>query len=500
MGIIGRQGFKKTIISYIGVLIGLFATLYIYPLEEAMYGLARFLLSIASLFVPILTFGTHSLVVRFFPVFRDKETGHHGFLGFILLISTGSFVVLGSLLYIWRTEFYRLLHSINLDVDVFSENLLETAVLALFISMATILSTYISNFKRIVIPGIFNSIYLKIGLPILILLFYAQVIQEAQFKWGFILIHFFILLSLVIYTFRLGELYLKPDFRFITRGLTKKLANYSIHGVFTTLGATIAFNIDAIMTASMMGFTSTGIFSIANNIAGVISSPFISISEISAPIFAQKLYEGDMENIEKLYKSSSVAMLIVGLGMLITVYVSLDSIFLFSSQYDVIVQGKYVVLLLGLAEVINMAAGLNKHIISYSNLYRWNVILILVLAILNIGFNFAFIPMYGINGAALATLFSMSIFNIAKLIFVWIRFKMQPFTLRHIWVVVIGITAYTLGYFMPDTGYNLLNVILKSGVTLSVFGGLILYFNFSPEITDMVSKLITRAYTFLVRK
>src|SRR5690606_33828166 len=102
--------------------------------------------------------------------------GHYGFLGFLLLISSVSFVVVGALLYIWRDAFYDLLRSINLDVEVFSENLLETGVLVFFTSASFIVTIYISNFKRIVIPGIFNSIYLKIGLPILILLFYAQLI------------------------------------------------------------------------------------------------------------------------------------------------------------------------------------------------------------------------------------------------------------------------------------------------------------------------------------
>ncbi len=101
MGIIGRQGFKKTVISYFGVLIGLISTLYIYPLEETLYGVARFLISMAALLIPVLTFGTNSLVVRFFPVFRDKDTGHHGFLVFLFLITTVCFLILGSLMYIW---------------------------------------------------------------------------------------------------------------------------------------------------------------------------------------------------------------------------------------------------------------------------------------------------------------------------------------------------------------------------------------------------------------
>lgn len=500
MGIIGRQGFKKTIISYIGVFFGLVSTLYIYPLEEAMYGLARFLISVSSLLVPLLSFGTSTLVLRFFPVFRDPKSGHHGFLGLLLILSTVFFLIFSVFLVVWRDVFYQVLRTINLDVEVFSENLLETGVLVYFLITIGLITNYISNFQRIVVPGIFNSLYFKIGLPILILLFYFQLIHEAQFKWGLIFIHFLILASLVIYTVFLGEFHLKPDFSFVTKKIAKSMAGYSIHGVFASLGSTIAFKIDAIMTASMLGFSSTGIFSIADNVAGVIASPFLSLRDISAPIIAQELHDNDLQNIKKLYTSSSISMLIVGLGMLITAYVSLDFIFQLSAQSSILMQGKMVVLMLGLAKVIDMTGGVNGLIISFSKLYRWNIVLILLLAVLNIFLNYALIPIYGINGAALASLLSMTIFSVVKMIFVWIRFRLHPFTFQHLWVVIIAAGAYGLGYIIPHTGYYLLTFVLKAGITGSIFGGLVLYFKFSPEINAMVLRLYDQAKGFLGMK
>lgn len=492
MGIIGRQGFKKTVISYFGVLIGLISTLYIYPLEETLYGVARFLISMAALLIPVLTFGTNSLVVRFFPVFRDKDTGHHGFLGFLFLITTVCFLILGSLMYIWRDAFYGILRSINMDVKVFSENVLETGILAFITALSIVTTLYISNFKRIVVPGIFNSVYLKIGLPILIILIYFHLILESHFKWGLILIQLLILLSLIVYTYKLGELYLKPNFSFISKKLLGRMSSYSFQGVFASLGSTVAFRIDTIMTASLLGFSSTGIFSIADNIAGIIASPYQSIKEISAPIIAQNLYDGDMEKVKKLYKSSSIALSIIGWGMLICTYVSLESIFSLSSKYDVLIQGKYVVLLLGLARVVDMSGGLNDHIISYSSIYKWNVLLILMLGVINISLNYYLIPRFGINGAAMATLISMSMYNISKFVFVWFRFRMQPFSMTHLAVIAVGAVAFLLGYTIPESGFALLDILSKSGTTALVFGGVVLYFNLSPDITSMVANLKNR--------
>ena len=42
MGVIQRQGLKHTIVSYFGVLIGLFSTIFIYPRVPELYGLFIF--------------------------------------------------------------------------------------------------------------------------------------------------------------------------------------------------------------------------------------------------------------------------------------------------------------------------------------------------------------------------------------------------------------------------------------------------------------------------
>src|SRR5690554_3493298 len=130
MGVIRRQGLKKSIVLYFGVLIGIFSTLYIYPLAEDAYGLARFLLSMAGILAPFLSFGMSSLAIRFFPEFRDKDSGHHGFLGLLLFFSTASFIFFGAILYLIRNSFYDLLDTAGMDVQIFSQNLLETGILA----------------------------------------------------------------------------------------------------------------------------------------------------------------------------------------------------------------------------------------------------------------------------------------------------------------------------------------------------------------------------------
>ena len=88
MGVIERQGIKQAIVTYIGIAIGAINMLYIYPnyLTEEELGVIKFIDSVAVLILPFVMFGSASLVVRFFPNFKDEKANHHGWLGFNLLL------------------------------------------------------------------------------------------------------------------------------------------------------------------------------------------------------------------------------------------------------------------------------------------------------------------------------------------------------------------------------------------------------------------------------
>ena len=87
---------------------------------------------------------------------------------------------------------------------------------------------------------------------------------------------------------------------------------------------------------------------------------------------------------------------------------------------------------LGIARVINMATGLNNEIINYSKYYAWNLVFILFLATTNIVANILLIKAFGLVGAALATLISISLFNIIRLSFIQLKFKMHPLSVQMI--------------------------------------------------------------------
>ncbi|WP_133273266.1 polysaccharide biosynthesis protein [Hymenobacter radiodurans] len=96
MGIVQRQGLRNTIIAYIGLGLGFVNTVLVLPnlLAADQIGLTRVLVSVATIYAQLAAFGFASTGIRFFPYFRDKATGHQGFLPMLLGVPLLGFAVM----------------------------------------------------------------------------------------------------------------------------------------------------------------------------------------------------------------------------------------------------------------------------------------------------------------------------------------------------------------------------------------------------------------------
>ena len=485
MGIIKRQGIKKTIVTYFGVGIGIISTLFIYPLDLKTYGFVQFLISTAMFIVPFATLGIPSLIIRFFPDFKNEENGHNGFLGFILASIILALLVFLFLAFVLQPHFYKGLGALGFDVLLFSENLSTILVLCFLFALSGALVNHISNFRRVVVPAIFDNLLVKVAIPVLILLLFYGVFPDNFIKPYLTTLYIFIVLALLLYLYFLGQLKFKINLPSFKRPVLAEMSNYALYGILGSIGGVIAFRIDSIMVASLIDLKSNGIYNIALFMANAIAIPYVSISNITSPIIASAWKENDKREIEMIYQKSSLVLFIVGLFLLLLVWSAVDDIFRLTPRYDELILGKYVLLFLGIGKVIDMTTGLNSQIIGYSHLFRFNLVAILSLAVINVLTNYALIPKYQMMGAAMATALSLMLFNLVKFIFIWVKFKMQPFTWASAKVLLIAAIAYGVVLWIPISSYPLVNIFIKTVIVSLFFGLPILYFNISPDITNM---------------
>lgn len=126
--------------------------------------------------------------------------------------------------------------------------------------------------------------------------------------------------------------------------------------------------------------------------------------------------------------------------------------------------------ILGANVLFNMATGFNSEIISYSQYYRFNIVAVLVLVVFNISLNYYFLTQtdFGISGVAIASLISMSLFNVSKLIFIYQKFQMLPFDLSYVKLLLV-MFFLTIGvYAIPSFSNLWVDLMLKvCGFTIS---------------------------------
>lgn len=485
MGVIQRQGLKHTIVSYFGVFIGLFSTLLIYPRIPELYGLFKVIIDSTMLFVSFFSFGLSVHAVKFFPDFRDQKTGHHGFLGFLLIGSLIGFLFFLLCLPLLKYLLLDVLLKESASIDLLTKYFYYLVPMVFLFTFNAIFFKYVSNFNRVVIPNIFE-IFIKISLPILALLFLGKYIDTQLFVLGIIINYIIVFIGFLIYTKSLGQLFFKLNLNFIKPSLAKEIKKFSLFGLLNTLGGTLAFKIDTLMVAGMIDITSSGVYGIVHVITDVIMKPAKGIIAISSPIISSSWKSNDLENIKTIYQKSSTVLLIIGWFVFLGIWGSIHDLIDVMPNPEIIRTGVNVIFFLGMAKLVDLATSLNSDIISFSKKYQFNFYALMILAVLNIVFNLVFIPKYGLVGSAIATFCSVTLFNIIKLIFIWVNFKMQPFTFATLQILLLAGLCWAMIYFIPFNFHPIVNILLRSTLLTIIYGGLTLYLGISPDINGMV--------------
>jgi O-antigen/teichoic acid export membrane protein len=493
MGVIIRQSIKNAFITYLSIGLGALNMLVLFPLAftQSELGIFQFVVSNAQAFFPFVLLGAGSLVVRFFPDFKDERSGHNGFLFLLLSIGFSGFAVFFVLALVsgnWILSYYG-------DKSIlFTQYLQYILPLVLFAGVEFILGAHSSNFGRIAVPTFFTSFLLKLLMGVQALLCYFGVIDFFWFMTSLLAIHLVVILGLALYLHSLGQLRLRPDFRLFRGPLRKSMITYAFYGTLGSVGSYMAVQIDVFMVGTLLDLKNTGIFSIAMFMALVLDVPRRSIENISAPIIARAWKEDDRPEISSIYKKSALNQLLAGCFIFVCIWSCIDEVFELMPNGAAYAPGKYVVLILGLGRLIDLATGVNHSIISFSKYFRFNFYVIILLAALNIGNNLIFIPLFGINGAALATAFSLGIYNLLKLWFIRYKFQMHPFSTGILTTLLTAVISYTLVFWLPDSPSPLLDILIKAGIISGVFLFMLVRFKLSPEAYRLLQNLWRKRY------
>ncbi len=465
MSVVARQGFKYSIIGYLGFLLGTFSAIFVFPHDMEFYGKLRYVLPTAEMLLPVVVFGLSFSNVKFYTQSR-ADGKHQNFLSLSLvgILVNFSIFLIGyfavNLLFpkLQETEMWQMKRLI--------------LPLILVLAFSAVFNKYLSNFKRIAIPNIFENLLPKVAnLGAFCLFFFLGFPEKAAYLF-FILMFILGLFGYIYYTNRIEKL--KPDFStdYIKKdNLWKEVLNYSFYGFLGNIGNFIAVRIDSVMIGEFLGFEPNGVYNTLYSIISLITVPAMGLYSISAPIINKHLAEKNFEELDRMHKKSSLVLFFLGFVLLSCVLVGFPYLTHFIKNGELLRQSEPVIWVLGFAMLFDLATGFNGHIISLSKYYRFNIVVMLFLALTTVTLNLYFLNSTNLElfGVAIATAISLTLFNIAKIVFNYIKFGVFPLTIEMMYALIIGTLGITVAVIMPEFKSSFLNLLYKPGVVLLMF-------------------------------
>jgi O-antigen/teichoic acid export membrane protein len=487
MGIVVRQSVISSIISYLGVVIGYVNLLYLYPrfLELEQVGLLRTIQDAAILFAPFAQMGVAQSLIRFYPQFDDGGRASRSFLSLMLLLAGVGFILFVAIFWLFQAAF----------LDYFQENasaIGNYAVLIMWLTLILLLQSVFEAYSRsllkTILPNLLRDIVVRLLFGLLVLCYFWGWLSFPQFIISTVVANALAVGVLMVALVRTKKLFLQFDFGAIGRPQVRTIVRYSILTFAGTAGAIIVGKIDSMMVAGLLGLAANGIYTTAFYMATVIEIPKRALSQIAMPLISRAFEKKDLPDVLTIYQKTALNQLIVGSLLLIGVWANLDTLFALMPKGSEYAVGKYVVLLVGAGKLVDMFFGPSSEIIVLSRYYAFNILLILLLAGLVIVLNNVFIPLYGIEGAALSTAITLAAFNLVKYVFIWWRLGLQPFAPATAKVLLIAAFTVGLNLLLPTLPWKLLDIVYRSGVISLFFSSLILMSRVSPEANDLFKK------------
>lgn len=475
MGVVKSQTIKNVFSTYAGFVIGAINTLFLYTffLSDVYYGLVAFMLSTSNIMTPLMTFGANHTIVKFYSSFKSRQAIDI-FLTWMLFLPFFTIVPIGLIGYFSFEWLIKLLGNENPIVGGY---FLHIYLIALAMAYFEVFFAWSKVHLKTVFGNFMKEVFHRVAVMILLFGVYFEYLSTPQFINALMIIY--MARTAVMKWMAFSVKFPKIRFKLLSNGTD--ILKYAALIIIAGSVSTLLLDIDKFMLNSYLPIQEVSYYSVAVFIAAVIAVPQRSMHQILAPLNAQFLNSGMLHELKNLYLRSSITLFTVSGLLFLLIVTNISQLYLLIPvQFS---NGLFVVFLISAAKLFDSLLGSNNAILFNSKYYRIVVILGIVLAVLTVLLNLLLIPKFGINGAALATVLAISLYNTFKLWFVYAKFQMQPITYKTLSIIVLIVISVLIFYFWEFSFSPVINIMLKSGLISLWYITLILKFNISDDIS-----------------
>jgi O-antigen/teichoic acid export membrane protein len=302
------------------------------------------------------------------------------------------------------------------------------AVTIIPMSLLNINAESMKALKRITAFSIFQngSMYLM-TLFVLFLLMQNGLNNTTSIYSLFVGISILLIISLFVIHSFLKNLHAKTSRKDTYQFKLKSTINISLPMMFTNSLFLIMSWMDILMLSAFRTDAEVGIYNTSLKISAVISVALIAINSIALPKYAELFEQNNRKGFRKIVKQTSF--LNFGISLPAFLMIVLFPSFLLGIFGEEFIIGKTSLIILAIGQIFSAFSGSTIHVMNMTGREKQARNILLTTAILNLVLNYFLIPIYGINGAAIATMISTVLWNLLAEIEIYRHLKFLTYPL-----------------------------------------------------------------------
>ena len=485
MGIVQNQSIKNTIITFFGFGIGAINALFLYTnfLGKLHYGIVATILSGANIMMPLMAFGAQNTLIRFFSHYKTEKEREE-FLTFMLFLPLAFIIPLTLGFYI----FYEPISHGWIDENpTLKPYFWLIPIVGFFMAYFEVFYAWVKVHMKSVFGNLISEVLVRLIVMVLLFSVHFNWIEKSTCVYGIALAYFAQVVIMKLYAISVKM----PVLRFVIPKNLKDIIQYSLFIIVSGGVAVMLVDFDKIMIPFYKDIGQNALYAVAIFISTVIIVPSRAMTQIVAPITAKLMSENKHDELNDLYKKSAINLQVIGGFLMLLIFLNIKQLYyLIPSEYS---GGIWVVFMIGLSKFYDVLLGNNNSIIVNTKYYRTVLLFGVLTVVMMIVLNMIFIPLYGIEGSAFATLLTVMIYNTIKLFYVVKKMDLFPFTIKTVYSIGILVACFFLFFFWDFPFNPILNIVLKSILVtiLYVFVNykLVISAEFNQVVHSIVQKL-----------
>jgi O-antigen/teichoic acid export membrane protein len=356
-----------------------------------------------------------------------------------------------------------------------------------------LLEVYTWNFNKSILTNYLKEVQWRLLTTVLIVLLIIGVIRDFDL---FIKLYSFtypvIALTLFLYLYFTGKIHFTFSVSKVTRRYFKKILQLCTYVYSGMLIFYVSQAFDTLVLASLSGLKVAGIFGLAQLMTSIIQAPQRGVISASIPHLSRAWKEKNMGLLQKVYQRSSINLLIFAAGIFILIALNYKQSIIFFNLKETFLLGFSAFIVLGITRIIDLGTGVNAQIIATSTFWKFELTSGVALLVVMLPLTYIFTKEYGMIGPAIANLISISIYNFIRIVFLWKKFRLFPFTMQTIYTLLLAGVCFVFCYLLLYDMDGFPGLAIRSIVFIILYVSGVVFFRLSPDLQPVLETLKKR--------